>query len=136
MNIADLHYLYVEDDELSRQVMEMILRNGIGAANVTIFEDSTNFATRLAALDPCPDIILLDVHMEPITGFEMLYILQADARYSQAQVVALTASVMNEEVKQLREAGFTSAISKPVSVTTFPALIEGIIAGESVWHIG
>ncbi|MGD9094095.1 MAG: hypothetical protein PVF74_14705, partial [Anaerolineales bacterium] len=61
--------------------------------------------------------------------------LKSDPNYSKIPIVALTASVMNEEVQQLRRAGFDSGISKPISVRTFPALIQRIADGEKVWHI-
>ncbi len=51
------------------------------------------------------------------------------------QIIALTASVMNEEVAQLRQSGFNGAIAKPLSFSTFPALMERIANGETVWHI-
>jgi hypothetical protein len=49
--------------------------------------------------------------------------------------VALTASVMNEEVHKLREAGFHSVIAKPIDVDTFPDLLHRIVGGETVWRI-
>ena len=136
VDISELVYLYVEDEPLSREVMEMILSMGVQTSTYTIFENSKDFSERIDALNPQPDIVLLDIHMDPLDGFEMLNILRAHADYREVPVVALTASVMNEEVEKLREAGFDAAISKPVSITTFPALIQQIANRESVWHIG
>jgi CheY-like chemotaxis protein len=50
-------------------------------------------------------------------------------------VVALTASVMNEEVEQLRAAGFHSCLAKPIDIDTFPDVLNRILDGESVWRI-
>jgi CheY-like chemotaxis protein len=130
-----ISFLYVEDDPLSCQVMQMILENAMGIHDLVIFRDSSNFMARLKALARRPDIILLDVHIRPHNGFEMLDALRADPDYRHTKVVALTASVMNEEVEKLRTKGFDGAIAKPVSVTTLPGLIEQIARGESVWHI-
>lgn len=135
MSFADKHFLYVEDDPLSRTVMEMIMGNGMGVTHLNIFEDSTDFMSRLKALATRPDIILLDVHIKPFSGLEMLQMLRTDPEYHTVKIVALTASVMNEEVEQLRTSGFDGGIAKPLSVTTFPGLIERIIAGEAVWYV-
>jgi two-component system cell cycle response regulator DivK len=47
----------------------------------------------------------------------------------------MSASVMNEEVVLLQESGFDGVISKPINVASFPALIQRVANGESIWHI-
>ena len=129
------YYLYVEDDRLSRMVMDMFLGNMMGLSSYTIFEDSTDFMVRLKALPVRPDIILLDIHVRPLNGFEMLKSIRSDPDFTDCRIVALTASVMNEEVKQLREAGFDGTIGKPLDATSFPGLLNKIQRGEAVWQI-
>jgi CheY-like chemotaxis protein len=116
--------------------MQMIMERAIGVKSVAIFDHSEDFITRVKALPNRPDIILLDIHVRPVDGFEMLSQLRAEADFKSTMVVALTASVMNEEVEKLRTSGFNGAISKPVSVSTFPALFTRILNGETIWHIG
>jgi CheY-like chemotaxis protein len=130
------HILYVEDDPLSRDVMQMLVDNIIEADSLVMLADSADFVQRVQALQPSPTIILLDIHVKPIDGFEMLRQLRALETLQNSKIVALTASVMNEEVEQLRESGFDGAIAKPLSVQEFPSLIERIVRGEHVWHIG
>jgi two-component system sensor histidine kinase TorS len=50
-------------------------------------------------------------------------------------IVALTASVMNEEVEQLKDAGFNGVIPKPIDMDGFPDLIEAILDGKDVWRV-
>jgi two-component system cell cycle response regulator DivK len=128
-------YLYVEDDRLSRIVMDMFLGTMMGLSSYAIFEDSTDFIARLKALPVCPDVILLDIHVQPLNGFEMLKSIRADPEFQNCRVVALTASVMNEEVKQLRMAGFDGTIGKPLDPGNFPDLLRKIQRGEAVWQI-
>lgn len=127
--------LYVEDDSRSRRVMEMTLKREMGLSNVILFEDSTDFVPNVRTLTPKPDVIFLDIHVKPYDGFEMLHFLRGMPEYNGTPIVALTASVMNEEVQRLREAGFHSIIGKPVDLDTFPDLLQRILDGESVWHI-
>jgi CheY-like chemotaxis protein len=129
------HYLYVEDDPLSREIMQITLREVMNAHSIVIFEDSINFMERLGALPILPDFILLDIHMEPHTGLELLQMIRSDEIYRDVKIIALTASVMNEEVAVLRISGFDGAIAKPVDISVFPDLIQRIIDGESIWHI-
>ncbi len=128
-------FLYVEDDPLSRQVMQLLMVDAMNIQQLTIFQDSNGFMDRLRALPTKPDIILLDIHMKPLDGFALLQLLRTDQDYQQTRVIALTASVMNEEVERLKHSGFDGAVAKPLSIRTFPVLLERIVKGESVWHI-
>jgi CheY-like chemotaxis protein len=127
-------FLYVEDDALSREIMQMIVENAMGQS-VVIFEDSQQFMERVKALPQTPDAFLLDIHVTPHDGFEMLQLLRDDPQTKGVPVIALTASVMNEEVDRLRASGFDGAVGKPLSIQTFPALIQRILDGEMIWHI-
>lgn len=127
--------LYVEDEARSRRVMQMLLVNSMKLDNVTIFEDSSDFISRVDALEPKPDVIFLDIHVAPYNGFQMLDMLRKTGRYNDTTIVALTASVMNEEVTQLRESGFDGCLSKPIDIDTFPELLTLILKGEELWHI-
>ena len=128
-------FLYVEDDDLSREALQIILNRVMKVERVDVFEDSGNFLERVHALPYKPDIFLLDIHMQPHTGFEMLQMLRADPDYQDAKVIALTASVMNDEVTLLRTSGFDGAIGKPINVATFPNVIKSVLDGIDIWHI-
>ena len=68
-------FLYVENDELSQEVMRALLTRGLGYRTLTVVETSDCFEEKLTDLDPKPDVIFLDIHMEPIDGFEMLQLI-------------------------------------------------------------
>ncbi len=126
--------LYVEDEVRSRKVMQMITMDP-GLRNVVIFEDSTDFLARLEALKPRPDLIFLDIHMKPYSGFEMLKLLRTSKPFDPVPVVAMTASVMNEEIYQLRVAGFSGCVAKPIDIEAFPEVLERLLRGEEIWRI-
>lgn len=128
-------FLYVEDDALNRRVMEILLTRVLGYKHLTVFENSENFMERLKAMSPQPDIILLDIHMEPMDGFKMLDLLRQDEEYKHTTIVAVTASVMNEEVELLKTAGFNGGIAKPLDKSVFPEVLGQLMQGEEVWHI-
>lgn len=127
-------FLYYEDDLLSRKVMQVLLTKKLGYTNVTIFENSADYLAKAQALSYTPDIILLDIHMQPHSGFEVLAGLRAVETFKTCKIVALTASVMSEEVDRLRIAGFDSVIGKPIDGNTFPDLLMRILKGENIWR--
>ncbi|MEO0563915.1 MAG: response regulator [Chloroflexota bacterium] len=131
----DYSYLYVEDDPSSREVMQVVMIDVMGVEHLTVFETSENFVSRLHNLIPSPNLIFLDIHIAPIDGYDMLNLIRAEPTLQDATVIALTASVMNEEIQHLREIGFNGAIGKPINVTVFPQLVERILNGEVVWEI-
>jgi CheY-like chemotaxis protein len=128
-------FLYVEDDPLSREVIRIALEDIMGYEKVWIFENSENFLARAQTLECVPDVILLDIHMAPINGFEMLDLLRSHDTFARSRVIALTASVMNEEVALLKDSGFDGAIGKPIDADVFPDLIRQVIGGEKIWYI-
>ncbi|MCL4249164.1 MAG: response regulator [Anaerolineae bacterium] len=126
--------LYVEDEPRSRTVMEMVATY-LELPGMTIFEDSTDFLARAEAVEPRPDLVLLDIHLKPHNGFEMLSMLRQSPRFQGVPIVAMTASVMNEEVDQLRTAGFDGCLAKPIDMMTFGDTLDLIVRGENVWRI-
>ncbi|MEM8791542.1 MAG: response regulator [Pseudomonadota bacterium] len=71
------------------------------------------------ALDIClenpPDVMLLDVMLPEVDGFEMLRTLRADPRTSRLPVVMLTAKGLREDRERASELGADVFITKPFS---------------------
>lgn len=134
-DLANVSYLYVEDDYASRVVVRLLFKNAMGIKDFFIFESSLDFMERIRALPRRPQIILLDVQVQPYDGFEMLRMLRMDPLYCHTKVVALTASVMSEEVEKLRMHGFDGALGKPIRASCFPKLMARVLQGEAVWQI-
>ena len=134
MAIQVQHVLYVEDDPPSRLVMELLMTSEVQVPCLTIFEDSENFVERVRALPMKPDVVLLDIHVKPLDGFTMLALLRENG-FAETMIVALTASVMNDEVKRLETAGFNGVIAKPVNVDVFPRLWQRITQKQKVWGV-
>jgi CheY-like chemotaxis protein len=135
MPYTHLSVLYVEDDPSSRNMLDVLLRRVMKCPNVTIFEDSSDFLNRIATLPTLPDIILLDIHVGPTNGIDLMRLLRTDPRYNKVKIIALTASVTSSEVNDLQKVGFDGLIGKPVKQAVFPQLIDRIIAGDPVWMV-
>ena len=135
MNSKQPVIVYVEDDEPSISVMKMIVERVMNLETIHILRSSANFLQQVKMLSATPDLILMDIQMRPHNGFELLSMLRNDAQFHRSKVVALTASVMNEQVMRLKNSGFDGAIAKPLNIHEFPNLIARIMRGESVWHI-
>ncbi len=134
MSAQQLVILYVEDEARSRKVMKMIATY-MGFTELIMFEDSSEFVARVEALGCKPDLIFLDIHVKPYSGFEMLAMLRQLHQFDDVPIVAMTASVMNEEIEQLRVAGFNGCLAKPIDMDTFPDTVAHILNGEEIWRV-
>jgi CheY-like chemotaxis protein len=132
---VDPTFLYIEDDALSRRVIQILLVNVLGFSKVTLFENTANLQERISAMPAAPNVIFLDVQMRPLNGFEALKILRSDARFEAATMIAMTANVMSHDIDALKKAGFDGLIGKPIMNDVFPQLIEKILDDEPVWFV-
>lgn len=127
----DYVYLYVEGDSLSREGLKLLFKRVMRVERLYVFENSADFMTKVKALPEKPDVILFDIHVAPITGFEILKLLRQDTVYEKTKVVALIDSVMNKEVELIKASGFDAVISKPINVGRFPVLMTRVLQGSS-----
>jgi two-component system cell cycle response regulator DivK len=127
--------LCIEDDETSRFILYTLLNQVMDYTNAQIWPDSVDFERRIESLEEIPQLIILDIKMVPIDGFEMLRLLRKNEAFQDTKIVAFTAGVMPEQVNQLKDAGFDGLISKPIIRQLFPKIIGSLLAGESIWYI-
>ena len=135
MNCQQPVLVYVEDDEASILVMKMVVERVMGLPNLYVLQSCADFVQQVKGLGVVPDVFLLDIQMKPHDGVELLSMLRGDPQFNDSKVIALTASVTNEEVSLLKSGGFDGAIAKPLNIDAFPDLIARIINGEQIWYI-
>jgi len=113
--------LLVEDNEMNRDMLSRRLdRKGY---EVIIAVDGQQ-AIALAA-SAKPDLILMDMSLPVVDGWEATRRLKADAQTKQIPIIALTAHAMPEDERRAREAGCNDYDTKPIEL---PRLLEKIAA--------
>lgn len=106
--------LVVEDDPASRKLMRDVLEfKGYRSQEAETAEDGL----RLVG-EERPALILMDVQLPGMSGIDALKILRGAAETSDIPVIAVTASVMHRQEKELITAGFDDWERKPVSVAS------------------
>ena len=135
MNSRQPVLAYVEDDENSIFVMKMVVERVMGLPTLYVLQSCADFVQQVKGLGVVPDVFLLDIQMKPYGGVELLSMLRNDPEYKSSKVIALTASVTNEEVSLLKSGGFDGAIAKPLNIDVFPDLVARIMKGERVWYV-
>ena len=74
-----------------------------------------------------PDLILLDVNMPVLNGFEVLERLRANPQLAAIKVVALTAYAMRGDREKALEAGFDGYLTKPIDIQTLTETITAFL---------
>ena len=76
------------------------------------------------ALAHRPHLILLDINMPGMDGYEVLAVLQRDPVTNRIPVIAITANALVSDIERGRAAGFRDDITKPIDVTAFLRVVE------------
>jgi two-component system, cell cycle response regulator DivK len=117
--------LVVEDDEKSRRLLIDVLGlHGYVVRAVASGEEG------LADAALCtPDAALLDIQLPGISGFDVLARLRAESGTAHLPVIAVTASVMDQDRKKILAAGFDAYVSKPVNIRELLATLNKFLTG-------
>jgi len=94
---------------------------------------SSSEAMKLTEMLPHIDLFLLDIYMPGETGYDLIKRIRAQPHVRDSKVVALTASVMYDDIRRMQQAGFDSFIGKPVRPTHFGDQVRQILGGEPLW---
>lgn len=78
-----------------------------------------------------PDLILLDIHMPKMDGYEVACRLRDDPQCQHIPIVAVTALAMVGDREKLLTSGFDGYISKPIEPETFADKVQGFLAPSS-----
>ncbi len=77
-----------------------------------------------------PDLILLDVHLPGVSGYEVAQRLKADPATARIPIVALTAQAMRGEEIRAREAGCDAFLTKPVDADLLRETVRQLLDGS------
>ena len=120
---SDSTILVVDDELTSRQVLEAMLESsGYRAVGVSTGEE----AVEIVNVER-PDLVLLDVIMPGMSGFEVCHHLRSDPYLSEIPVLLVTGLEDQESRIKGFEAGADDVITKPIDVRELRARVNTII---------
>ena len=119
--------LIVDDERRNRQLIEVIL-----AAEGYAFESATSGAEALAAAaQRTPDLVLLDIMMPGMNGYQVVTALKADAATKHVPVIMLSALDDNNSRAHGRTMGADAFLAKPVDRTALCALVREVLGARA-----
>ena len=115
--------LIVEDNLVHTRLIEMTLR----AKNYTLLkatngEEALDIATRER-----PDLILMDLNLPEMTGFEATKKLKENPVFNNTPIIAITAYAMRGDRERVIESGCDAYLTKPIDTRELPRVIAEML---------
>ena len=112
--------LVADDDPVGRELVREILESQ--GYKVTEAGDGADAISAIHKTPP--DLVLLDIRMPVLDGFDVIRALRQDRELQRLPVFALTAFAMRGDKEKALAAGFDGYIAKPIEVSSFRELIR------------
>jgi two-component system cell cycle response regulator DivK len=103
--------LYVEDNEMNRKIVRDLLKH----TTYLLLEAPDGEAGVAMALEKRPDLILMDVQLPKVSGFEATKALRAEPGMADTPIIAITSFALTGDDEKARAAGATAYLAKPYS---------------------
>jgi CheY-like chemotaxis protein len=121
--MASQTVLVVDDNALNRKLLEGMLQ--IVQVEMVAAEDGAE-GVRLAKAHR-PDLILMDVQLPDMDGFEVITEMQKDPDLAEIPFFFLTGNVTNDRSKQAEVCGSLGIIQKPIAVGEFIETLKRVL---------
>src|ERR1700752_4308636 len=118
--------LYIEDNRETR----MLARAGLEAAGYLMVDAEDGLSGIEAAIREVPALILLDINLPGVDGYEIVAILKSFPNLAWTAVIAGTADPMHGDRQRPLVAGCDGYIRKPSDVHAFPRQVAEFVGGK------
>ncbi|EDY19164.1 response regulator receiver protein [Chthoniobacter flavus Ellin428] len=119
--------LLAEDNAANRYLETFLLEK---AGYTVIHAQNGAEALRLALADQ-PDLVLMDLQMPEMDGYESARRIHAEPRLAETPIVAVTSFAMTRDREKALQFGFAGYIEKPIRPQTFAAEISQFLTGKA-----
>lgn len=118
--------LYVEDNPANLKLVTQILGRLPHLRLLTAHTASLGLELAQARN---PDLILLDINLPGMDGYQVMDVLKADANLKNIPVIAVTANAMPKDLERGEAAGFVEYLTKPLDVPHFLQTVKSLLEG-------
>jgi len=115
--------LHVEDNELNRKIIRDLLRR----TPYRLIEAADGEAGVAVAREQRPDLILMDVQLPKISGFEATRRLRAEPATADIPIIAITSFALSGDEQRAKDAGASAYLAKPYSPFTLLEMVRRLL---------
>ncbi|HLS71476.1 MAG TPA: tetratricopeptide repeat protein [Chitinophagaceae bacterium] len=129
--LSNISVLLVEDNEFNRMVAEDTLKSIIHPIHITIAENGEEAIQKVKEKDF--DLILMDIQMPIMNGLDATRHIRTkmDAPKKDMRIIAMTANVLEEDIRSYLQAGMNAYISKPFHTEELLLKMDLVLQGYS-----
>ena len=120
--------LYIEDNPANLKLVAQLLAR---RSDIGLFLANTPQLGLDLAQQCRPDLILLDISLPGMSGYQVLKLLRASGCCAETPVIAISANAMPQDIAQGRDAGFAEYLTKPLNVAAFYRVIDRFLETEN-----
>jgi CheY-like chemotaxis protein len=117
--------LYIEDNPANLRLVQEIVRF---RPDLSLLSAPDGHAGLALAHTHQPAIVLMDLNLPGMNGFEVLAQLRRDPVTAHIPAIALTANAMPRDIERGLSAGFARYLTKPIDIEQFNEAIDGVLA--------
>jgi CheY-like chemotaxis protein len=121
--VVDQHRVLIVDDNADAAETLRLLMQALGGGDVQTASNGTEALAIGAKLRP--DLVLLDLGMPGMDGYELARRMRAESWGKQARLVALTGWGQEQFRRRSKEAGFDRHMTKPADTEALRAVLNG-----------
>jgi CheY-like chemotaxis protein len=125
VNRPERTLLYIEDNPANLKLVEHLLQAQAGVHLVTASHGALGLEL---ARRHHPDLIILDLHLPDVMGWEILHQLRSDDATRDIPVIVLSADTTASQRSRLLEAGADRYLTKPINASNFLNTLEEVMA--------
>jgi len=115
--------LVVDDNPVSRELIREVLEG----PHQLILEAEDGEEALEKVFQEEPDVVLLDIQLPVLDGYEVLRRIRGNPRFSRLPVIALTALAMREDCEKAFALGFDGYVTKPIDVASLRSRIGSLL---------
>ena len=114
--------LYIEDNASNTELVKQILLDHRLAIHLVSSMQGAQAVS--LAIKYAPDLILLDLDLPDIQGFEVIRLLQAEEKTKEIPVVIISADAMPHQIEKLIKSGSKDYLTKPLDIKAFLQVVD------------
>ncbi|BBP02096.1 ATP-binding protein [Sulfuriferula nivalis] len=124
-NVQSRTLLYVEDNQANLMLVEQIVARH---PHLNMLSASDGYLGITLAREHLPDVILMDINLPGMNGYEALAILRSDPATKHIPVIAISANAMRHDIDKGSNAGFFYYLTKPIKIDELMAVLNNALA--------
>ena len=117
----------IEDDEDDRDFISSAMQGKNNEVEIISFSTGGSFLSYIKSTDILPDLIVTDLRMPIITGFDVIQSIKSDLKTKEITIVVLSTSCNETDIKKAKDLGAAGYYIKPSTFKDYNVLTDKIL---------